>query len=345
MEFDRATLQQIEQELSKLDPTILQYFLQKQAEDTEEARKIIDNALGSIPTEEQVRLPEPQRPQPFRPTPPPRAIRERRASRRAALLRPFDPFPPHNIRNVTDYQNVILDLYNTAEHEGVEETTGRRYTRWRWITNLDEDLTPKFMAKIRENVHSSFYIRRTFSYRLRNIEDDTVIVYYKNHGSHWFDRKEKAEQWLREQERNRLEVDNVDRPNIKWVFDSYFNCDIKVVRDRQPLLGTGPLPDWLRNLSHSRNMAALDNFQDNLCLWRCIAVKRGARPDCCTSTHDFSPRLSSNLRMFQKTLPKHHWISLTRWNNISTKENLYQNGSGSGCTNQSGFETGRWCGI
>ena len=54
MEFDEATLQQIEQELSQLDPTILQYFQQIQAEDTEEARKIIDNALGSIPPEEQL---------------------------------------------------------------------------------------------------------------------------------------------------------------------------------------------------------------------------------------------------------------------------------------------------
>ena len=49
--------------------------------------------------------------------------------------------------------------------------------------------------------------------------------------------------------------------------------------DRQPLLGTGPLPDWLHNLAHGRSMVALDTHQDNLCLWRCIAVHRGARLD------------------------------------------------------------------
>ena len=55
---------------------------------------------------------------------------------------------------------------------------------------------------------------------------------------------------------------------------------MKVVLDRQqPLLGTGPLPDWLRNLAHGRSMVALDTYQDNLCLWRCIAVHRGARLD------------------------------------------------------------------
>ena len=64
----------------------------------------------------------------------------------------------------------------------------------------------------------------------------------------------------------------------------YFNVDVKVILDRQPLLGTGPLPDWLRNLdSHSRNMIALDTYRDNLCLWRCIAVHRGSRPDRSTT--------------------------------------------------------------
>ena len=54
---------------------------------------------------------------------------------------------------------------------------------------------------------------------------------------------------------------------------------MKAVLDRQPLLGTGPLPEWLRNLEHGRAMIALDTFQDNLCVWRCIAVHQGSRPD------------------------------------------------------------------
>jgi len=84
------------------------------------------------------------------------------------------------------------------------------------------------------------------------------------------------------QEKSRLELESVERSNTKWVFESFFNADLKVVIDRQPLVGTGPLPDWLRNLAHSRAMVALDTYYDNLCLWRCIAVHRGARPDRCT---------------------------------------------------------------
>ena len=47
-------------------------------------------------------------------------------------------------------------------------------------------------------------------------------------------------------------------------------------------MGTGPLPDWLRNLANAgrkQAMVALDTYRDNLCLWRCIAVHKGARPD------------------------------------------------------------------
>ena len=81
-----------------------------------------------------------------------------------------------------------------------------------------------------------------------------------------------AEKWLSGQETKRLESDNIKRPSTKWEFVSFFIVDVKVVLDRQPLLGTGPLPDCLRNLAHGRSMVALDNYQDNLSLWRCIAV-------------------------------------------------------------------------
>lgn len=68
---------------------------------------------------------------------------------------------------------------------------------------------------------------------------------------------------------------DLNRPNTKW---NFFNLDIKVVLDNQPLVGTGPLPDWLRNMAHGRTMTVLDTFSDNLCLWRCLAVYRGTIP-------------------------------------------------------------------
>ena len=37
----------------------------------------------------------------------------------------------------------------------------------------------------------------------------------------------------------------------------------------EPLMGCGPLPEWLRN---KRCIYAMDTFDDNLCVWRCLAI-------------------------------------------------------------------------
>ena len=265
--------------LAEMSPADEQYMMQLLAENAPAVgpiREVVQDILDErLPLEEQERLPKPLLPQSLQPTAPPR---QRRGRRRQELLGKFDPFPPENTRRVTNYQNDLQNLFNVAEHEGKEER-GRRFIRWRFIRGLERDLTPNFMAKIREKVHTSFYARHIFSYQLRNIEDGSLMVMYTNTGSPWFERLSEAQKWLSEREKVRLDPDNISRPDTKWVFVSHFNVDAKVVLDQQPLLGTGPLPDWLRNLAHGRSMLALDTCKDNLCLWRCITVHRGARPD------------------------------------------------------------------
>ena len=77
-------------------------------------------------------------------------------------------------------------MYDNTEHKG-EEKKGRRFIRWRFIRGLERDLTPNFMAKIREKLHTSSYARHIFSYQLRNIEDGSLMGMYTNTGSPWFD--------------------------------------------------------------------------------------------------------------------------------------------------------------
>ena len=272
--LDNITTESLEQELAKIDPAELRYLSQLLSENVPAVKKIIKNVLEEpIPEIAKKRLRPPLQPKPYKPIPPPR-----NRNRRQQLLRQLDPIQPNNIRNVTDYQNEILNLYEDTKFEG-EESSGRRFKRWRFIKDLNKDLTPKFMEKIRENVRTSFYMRHTYSYMLRNIEDGTIIFYYQNKGSPWMNTYGEAENWLIKMEAVRLDVDSIERPNTKWIFEGHFNADVKVVLDHQPLMGTGPLPNWLRNLAHSRLMVALDTYRDNMCLWRCIAVHRGARPD------------------------------------------------------------------
>ena len=283
--LEDVDLESLEQELARIDPAELRYLSQLLSENVPAVKKIIRNVLEEpIPETVQKRLKPPLHPKPYQPIAPPRKRnRRQKIIRQFQLLRQFDPIHPQNIRNVADYQNEVVDKYKDETTEGVEKIKGRRYIRWRFKKNLERDQTAKFMEKIRKDVRTSFYIRYVFAFNLRNIEDGTFLTFYQNEkGSRWVKKLEDAEKWLRERESERLEVDRIERPDTKWIFDHYYAVDVKVVLDRQPLMGTGPLPDWLRNRAHAARgqaMVALDTYRDNMCLWRCIAVHRGARPD------------------------------------------------------------------
>ena len=43
----------------------------------------------------------------------------------------------------------------------------------------------------------------------------------------------------------------------------------KLIASNEPLMGCGPLPEWLRK---KRFIHSLDTFDDNLCVWRCLAL-------------------------------------------------------------------------
>ena len=190
--------ERLEEELAKIDPAVLRYFDQLLAENAPVVRKVVQNVLEEpISQETQARLQKPLLPKPYQPRAPPR---QRKSRKTQALLGEYDPFPARKTQTVTDYQKEILDLFDDAEKEG-EESTGRRFIRWRFIKRLGRNLSPDFMARIRERVSTSFYLRHVFAYQLRNIEDGTIILYYSNpKGSQWFDKLEDAQKWLNRQE-------------------------------------------------------------------------------------------------------------------------------------------------
>jgi len=166
----------------------------------------------------------------------------------------------------------------------VETKKERRFTRWVSKNRLGENQTPQFLQKLRQGARSSFFLRYNYATRLVNIETGLKMVYFRQQkGSPWFQKLKDAEKWLNDQENRRLNIDNIKRPNTRWVFVKFANIEVKAVFGEQPLLGEGPLPDWLRNLSRGgHQLLALDTFKDNMCLRRCIAVHNGARPDRCT---------------------------------------------------------------
>ena len=63
------------------------------------------------------------------------------------------------------------------------------------------------------------------------------------------------------------------------------HVQLKIITTNEPLLGSGRLPDWLRGKT---SIYSLDQFSDNLCVWRCLAIfgltreNKEVRPECQT---------------------------------------------------------------
>ena len=156
-------------------------------------------------------------------------------------MKEFNPIQPVKKREEKSFMDILSNLSKRGEEEGGVEREGRRYIFWRKSQGLENNLTERFMRKIREKVRTATYLRHYYFYWLENIEDETIILFYKNSGgSPWINRYAEAENWLREKEEARLNIDNIGSPDTKWVFRGYSDVDVKVVLDRQPIWAQGP---------------------------------------------------------------------------------------------------------
>ena len=168
----------------------------------------------------------------------------------------------------------IEEIYDRGQIGQQGRGAGFHRTRkWRFAHDLAKSLVPQMMNKIKYNVQTRHKINYRTAYQLRNSQTGETMTYYTNTNSPWFPKLSKTKEWLKTKEELRLQGEKIDRPDTKWVFEKHLFIDLKVVLDRQPLqIGLGRLPDWIRN---KRKVISLDNYNDNLCLFRCIAVHRG----------------------------------------------------------------------
>ena len=67
------------------------------------------------------------------------------------------------------------------------------------------------------------------------------------------------------------------------------HVQIRLVASNEPLIDCGPLPDWLRK---KRCIYDVDNFDDNMCVWRCLAIYK--RQDIKRGT-EFVPKATLDL--------------------------------------------------
>ena len=171
-----------------------------------------------------------------------------------------------------------FDPIHNLPEEPPEVEEGRRtleikFNRFGGL-NLESSIADQINRSIEERVRSRFKLEITSWIQLQNIEDGSTMDWYNTDlgESPWFETLVASREWVGRQEEARLS--NLNRPNTKWSYDFTKAVYVKVILDRHPLfLGLGRLPDWLRN---KHGVLSLDTYEDNLCLFRCIAVHQGA---------------------------------------------------------------------
>ena len=171
-----------------------------------------------------------------------------------------------------------FDPIHNLPEEPPEVVEGRRtleikFDRFGGL-NLESSIADQINRSIEERVRSRFKLEITSWIQLQNTEDGSMMDWYNRElgESPWFETLVAAREWVSRQEEARLA--NPDRPNTKWSYELTKSVYVKAILDRHPLfLGLGQLPDWLRN---KRGVLSLDTYDDNRCLFRCIAVHWGA---------------------------------------------------------------------
>ena len=179
----------------------------------------------------------------------------------AELVQEFDP-----IHNLPEEPPEVVEGRRTLEI---------KFDRFGGL-NLESSIADQINRSIEERVRSRFKLEITSWIQLQNTEDGSMMDWYNRElgESPWFETLVAAREWVSRQEEARLA--NPDRPNTKWSYELTKSVYVKVILDRHPLfLGLGRLPDWLRN---KHGVLSLDTYDDNLCLFRCIAVHWGATP-------------------------------------------------------------------
>ena len=178
----------------------------------------------------------------------------------AEIVQEFDP-----IQNLSE---------EPPEVEEGRRTLDIKFNRFGGL-NLESSIADQINRSIEERVRSRFKLEITSWIQLQNIEDGSTMDWYNTDlgESSWFETLVASREWVGRQEEARLT--NLNRPNTKWSYDFTKAVYVKVILDRHPLfLGLGRLPNWLRN---KHGVLSLDTYDDNRCLFRCIAVHWGAQ--------------------------------------------------------------------
>ena len=185
---------------------------------------------------------------------------------------------------ITDKTEIKLD--ENGDRVKVFKTTG----------NLNFDLTDIIMKKITPIIETRTKVIHAFSCVIYRGQGE-IIEYSKTFKapSGTFSSLSDIKEYIHQCEQKQLDLEDSETwskaylpatatYNSKGVYEGrvlFTSVSTKIILSNEPLLGCGPLPKWLAD---KKCIYAIDKIDDNLCLWRCLAIhqrimKRKKRPE------------------------------------------------------------------
>ena len=213
------------------------------------------------------------RPKPTRSPPPPPRPRPPKPTR-------SPPPPPPSVRPRPKPEE------STAQMRLVEDQT--RIKKYEVTGDLNQNISDLMMKTIRPVVEMRTKVIYSFHCSIFRGKNE-VVEYYKTFPNKvTFTSLREIEDYIKQCELKRLDLDNAevwnkaylpasistDKPGTYEGRVEFKRIHIKLISSNEPLLGCGPLSDWLRE---KRCIYALDNEKDNLCVWRCLVISKRIR--------------------------------------------------------------------
>ena len=173
-------------------------------------------------------------------------------------------------------------ITNKTEIKLVEN--GGRVKVFKITGNLNFDLTDIIMEKITPIIETRTKVIHAFSYVIYRGQGE-IIEYSKTFKapSGTFSSLSDIKEYIHQCEQKRLDLEDSETwskaylpatatYNSKGVYEGrvlFTSVSTKIILSNEPLLGCGPLPKWLAD---KKCIYAIDKIDDNLCLWRCLAI-------------------------------------------------------------------------
>ena len=179
-------------------------------------------------------------------------------------------------------KSLLQEVQDLVSHVDLVEDGGR-VKRFQITRNLNRVTTGLIMEKL--TPHIEMRVKVIFSFAADIYRGGGEVADYKKtlESRGLFTSLAEIRAYVEECEQKRLDLENAEvwskaympkerTTDIKGNHMGkvlFKSVQVKLIASNEPLMGCGPLPEWL---AKKRCIYAIDKHDDNLCVWRCLAI-------------------------------------------------------------------------